>query len=144
MNTQPESEPASPEKPLSMVARKIAEAKARYVAELDMLTRMAGVIDGLPEHIAEKCGIYNEYLDFNQLSREEAITVIGMLKAGKWTKSVNAYSPETIDYNTEIDGVKVRLWAAAPPGSCRVVEVEEELPATKIVRRKLICSDSEV
>jgi hypothetical protein len=143
MNT-PEAEPASPEKPQSMVARKIAEAKARYAQELDMLIRMAGIIDNLPEHIAEKCCIYNEYLDFNQLSREQALTVIGMLKAGEWTKSVNACMPELIDYNTEINGIKVRLWAAAPPDSCRVVEVEEEVPATKIVRRKLICSDPEV
>ena len=127
-----------------MVARKIAEAKARYTQELEMLMRMAGVIDNLPEHIAEKCCIYSDYLDFNSLSREESIAVISTLKAGKWTKSVNQCWPEMIDYNTEIDGVKVRLWAAAPPDSCRVIEVEEEVPATKIVRRKLICSGSEL
>jgi len=30
------------------------------------------------------------------------------------------------------------------PDSCRVIEVEEEVPATKIVRRKLVCSGPEV
>ena len=86
----------------------------------------------------------SDYLDFNQLSREESLTVMKALKAGDWTKSANGYDSATIDYNTEINGMKVRLWAAAPPDSCRVIEVEEEVPATKIVRRKLICSGPEV
>jgi len=142
IESEPEVAPA-PEKPQSMVARKLAEAKERYTRELGMLMRMADVINSLPEHIAEKCCIYNNYLDFNQLSREESLTVMKTLSAGKWTKSPNGYDSATIDYNAEIDGMKVRLWAAAPPDSCRVIEVEEEVPATKIVRRKLICSGPE-
>jgi len=142
MNTESEPEVAPPEKPMSMVARKIEEAKTRYERELDMLVRMAGVINSLPEHISERCCIYNDYLDFNQLSREESLTIMKTLSAGKWAKSVNNYDSTTIDYNTEIDGIKVRLWAAAPPDSCRVIEVEEEVPATKIIRRKLICNET--
>jgi hypothetical protein len=128
----------------TMSAQKIQEAKARHKAELDMLYRMAAVIDDLPYCIARKVSIYNDYLDFNGLTREESVTVMLALNAGKWTKSANVCSPDTIDYNAEIDGMKVRLWAAAPPDSCRVIEVEEEVPATKIVRRKLICSGPEV
>jgi hypothetical protein len=143
MNTELETTEAAqpPEKPQSMVARKIAEAKARHQAEIALLNRMASIIDSLPEHIAQNCYIFSDYLDFNSLSREQSLEVISTLKAGKWTKSVNQCSPDTIDYLTEINGVKVRLWAAAPPDSCRVIEVEE---ATKIVRRKLICSGPEV
>ena len=126
-----------------MVARKLAEAKERYTRELDMLMRMADVINSLPEDIAAKCCIYNDYLDFNQLSRQESLTVMKTLNAGKWAKSANGWDTATIDYTAEIDGMKVRLWAAAPPDSCRVIEVEEEVPATKIVRRKLICSGPE-
>jgi len=127
-----------------MSARVIQEARARHKAELDMLYKMAAIIDQMPWRIADKCCIYSDYLDFNGLTRQESVDVMLMLKAGKWTKSVNLANPEMIDYNTEIDGMKVRLWAAAPPDSCRVIEVEEEVPATKIVRRKLICSGPEV
>ena len=137
-----ESEPVPPpEKPQSMVARMIKEAKARHKVELGMLKKMGELIDSLPEEIASKCCIYNQYLDFNSLSREQSLAIIRTLNAGKWTKTVNDYSPDTIDYNTEINGVKVRLWSAAPPDSCRIIETEEEIPATKIVRRKLVCSD---
>ena len=146
IESEPEVAASPPEKPQTIVARKIDEARARYTRELTMLMRMADVINSLPEDIAAKCCIYNDYLDFNQLSREESLTVIKALNAGDWTKTPNLYDSErpAIDYNAEINGVKVRLWAAAPPDSCRVIEVEEEVPATKIVRRKLICSGPEV
>jgi hypothetical protein len=151
IESEPEVAPAPPEKPLSRSARIIEETKARHKAELDkqqaqlaMIYRMAAIIDSLPEDIAEKCHIFGDYLDFNGLSRQETLLVISMLNAGKWTKSVNGCDSETIDYVATIDGMKVRLWAAAPPDSCRVIEVEEEVPATKIVRRKLICSGPEI
>lgn len=137
MNT---TEASPPLLKISMTFLKIEEAKARHAAELAMLYRMAEIINSLPVIIAEKCSIFSDYLDFNGLTREETLAVISSLKAGKWVKTANNAFPETIDYNTEIDGMKVRLWAAAPPDSCRIVEFEEEVPATKIVRRKLICT----
>jgi hypothetical protein len=141
MNTQ--LEPTQPAEPLPVSVRLIQETKARHVAELELLRSMAGIIDKVPESIALKCSIYKESLDFNNLLRDEALTVITALAAGKWTKEVNLPDPSMVDYNTEIDGKKVRLWAAAPPDSCRVIEVEEIVPETRIVRRKLVCSGSE-
>lgn len=140
LETQTTPEPAPPLVPASV--RMIREARERYIREIELLERMAGVIDKVPEAIAAKCCVYCSQIDFNSLTREESIAVMLALGAGQWEKSVNACSPDTIDYTGEVDGVTVRLWAAAPPDSCRVIEVTEELPATKITRRKLICSDS--
>ena len=128
---------------MTMVARKIDECRARFVTELKMLMRMSTVINSLPESIGQKCAIYNDYLDFNGLTRDEVLVAMMMIKAGKWEKSVNLADSAMIDYNAVVGGMKIRLWAAAPPDSCRIIEVEEEVPATRIVRRKLVCSGSE-
>jgi hypothetical protein len=139
-------EPIEQAPPLKGVAKKIAaankkleEAKESHGREIALLLKMASVIDKLPDDIAEKADIYcGLQLDFNNLTREQSLIVISTLRAGKWQKSVNG---ENIDYETQIDGVTVRLWAAGPPDSCRVIEVEEIVPATTITRRRLVCSD---
>lgn len=129
--------------PLKGVAKKIAEAKERHAREIELLEKMGSLIDKLPDDIADKCNVYGVQIDIDSLTREQAVSVMGILHAGKWTKNINATQPTAIDYETTIDSVKVRLWAAGPPNSCRVVEFEEELPATKIIRRRLVCSDKE-
>ncbi len=73
----------------------------------------------------------------------QAVRAIG----GKWQKSLNTSYGESpkIDYVTELDGVQVRCWAGEPPPSCRIVEVEEHVPAqvipAKVVKvRKMVCT----
>lgn len=112
--------------------------------QVDLLNRASSILNRLPIHLAAKCRVYCEQLDFDGLTREESIEVISELNAGTWKKSVNSCDSTTIDYETAVDGVKIRLWAAAPPDSCRVIEIEEEIPATKIVRRKLVCSEAKL
>jgi len=129
--------------PVGAGARKIEEVKARHARELAKLGEMICVLNRVPEEIVRKCEVYNEQLDFNNLTREETVAILSALPAGTWTKSVNASLPYLIDYEGVVDGVKVRLWGAAPPESCRVIEVEEVVPATTIKRRKIICSDKE-
>jgi len=136
--------PIEPDQPRKRVSvRKIEEALARHRAELELLVAMASIIDLVPDEIADRCSVYCDTLDFNSLSREQTRTMLSCLHAGKWEKSVNASMPDLIDYTGEVDGVKVRLWAAAPPESCRVVEFEEVIPATIIKRRKLICEPAQ-
>jgi hypothetical protein len=137
--------------PLKGVAKKIAEAnkkleqaKESHAREIELLLKMSSMIDKLPDEIADKCGVYGAQIDIDNLTRSESLIVIDTLKAGKWSKTVNPSMPDKIDYETAIDGVTVRLWAAGPPDSCRVIEFEEEVPATKIIRRRLVCSGGEV
>lgn len=136
--------------PLKGVAKKIAEANCRFAEsqksherEIKLLLKMASVIDMLPDDITKKACIYFGQLDFNQLTREQALSVISTVEAGRWKKSVNESMPDMIDYETTIDGVTVRLWAAGPPDSCRVIEVEEVIQAKTITRRRLVCSEKE-
>ena len=128
-------------KPIGAAAAKIEAVKAVHRYEIAQLESMAVVLNRVPASLAGKCSLWCHQLDFNQLTREESVAVMAALHAGKWAKSVNSSYPDMIDYEGEVDGVKVRLWAAAPPDSCRVIEVEEVLPATTIKRRKLVCSE---
>jgi hypothetical protein len=148
--TPPAQDTAAPidQPPLKGVAKMIADAEKKlreaeetYKREIGLLARMSIIIDSLPDDIADKASIYCGILDFDRLTREQSLRVISTLAAGRWKKSVNDSLPETIDYETQIDGLRVRLWSAGPPDSCRVIEVEEIVPETKIIRRKLVCSD---
>lgn len=133
-----------PEKPLSIFERKRQEMEDRHKQERDGLFRMINVFARVPESLAKKCNVQNcAWLDFDNLSREEAVEIMLVLNAGTWTKQLNYSSEALIDYEAVVDGVRVRLWAAAPPDSCRVIEVEEVIPATTMIRRKLVCSEKE-
>jgi hypothetical protein len=107
---------------------------------LEKLDEIKEVMRKLPPNIISKCREFNGQLDIDTLTREEAIQVISYLGAGRWNKSVNHNYEAAIDYQGEVNGVQVRLWAAGAPESCRVVEVEETIPEQKVIRRKLICT----
>lgn len=80
------------------------------------------------------------FLDLNYLSHEEVMNVIQIFP-GKWDKELNG---ERINYiNRE---AKVRCYAGQPPPSCRLVEVEVEIPpqpARKEKRFKLVCKEEQ-
>lgn len=104
------------------------------------LNHMREVLRKLPPQLLDKAVEYNGQLDIESLSREESVEVLRVLDAGRWEKSQNAGVPGTLDYNGIVNGVKVRLWAAGAPDSCRVVEEEEIIPEQRVIRRKLICT----
>lgn len=84
-------------------------------------------------------------IDFDQLSHAEVIAVIKAL-GGTWRKEINS-SKTTIDYRATIDGQSVRCWSGQPPPSCKIVVVEEVVPAQPETKRKvakLVCSDPEL
>lgn len=90
--------------------------------------------------------MFGDQIDFDKLTHKEVIQVIKAL-GGKWKKEVNAQLKETVDYTQDIDGMRVRCWQGQPPPSCRIVEVEEVIPAhtvqvpeQKRVIRKMVCS----
>lgn len=74
-------------------------------------------------------------LDFNYLTHAQTMQVIKAL-GGKWDKEV---LETKINYTREdeIDGKTIVCWQAEPPPSCRIVEVEEEVPAQPAGIRKV-------
>jgi hypothetical protein len=85
---------------------------------------------------------YPHSVDIDNPSREDALRLMQAF-GGKWQKTVNGIN---IDYCQEIDGVTVRLWSTPPPPSCRIVEVEEVVPAEpekRVMKRKLVCIETE-
>lgn len=83
-----------------------------------------------------------EQVDFDNLSHPEVVKVIRTF-GGKWKKE--PASDNTIHYTTKLpDGMTVRCFKGQPPPSCKIIEVEEHVPAQVIpatVRkvRKLVC-----
>ena len=81
-------------------------------------------------------------IDFDNLTHSEVIQVIQAL-GGTWSKELNADKTK-VDYTATIDGESVRCWAGEPPPSCRIVQVEEVIPAqparTQMVS-KLVCNE---
>jgi hypothetical protein len=82
-------------------------------------------------------------IDFEFLKHEDACVVMNTLAAGKWNKT-----PEqaTINYTVKEwhNGVTVRLYRTEPGPHCRVIEVEETLPAVperKMITIKVVCGE---
>lgn len=85
-------------------------------------------------------------IDFDNLPHKEIVKVIRHF-GGKWKKTPASGVVGKIDYETEIDGVRIRCWSGEPPPSCKIVEVEELVPEQIIpasVRkvRKMVCQPS--
>jgi len=67
---------------------------------------------------------------------------------GKWNKEVNSYYPDKIDYSQNIQHpfipdsvVTIQATQAEPPPSCKIVEVEELVPASIRKVRKMVCPE---
>lgn len=119
----------------------IAEKQREHDERLRCWQSCAHVIEKVPADLTRKCYVGNEKaLDIDNLTRHEVVRVLAALQGGKWKKELNTGNESLIDYIAEIEGVRVRLWAAAPPETCRIIEVTEEIPAKKVTRKKLICA----
>lgn len=101
------------------------------------------LISRLSEDLQCKAEIYSStQIDINDLEHDEALRVMRALSAGRWERKESGVEGK-LDYTTEIDGWTVRLWAAGPPDSCRVVEEEYEIPAVPASigkRKRVICN----
>lgn len=88
----------------------------------------------------------DDHIDFEELSHKEVISVIRTL-GGKWEKNPEGNDRITYRNDKNEDGLVIRCYKGEPPPSCRVVEVEEHVPAVVIpasVRkvRKIVCAPS--
>jgi hypothetical protein len=105
--------------------------------------RAALIINRIPEDLRYKAEIYSStQIDINSLEHDEALSVMKALNAGRWERKESGIGGK-LDYIAQIDGWTVRLWAAGPPDSCRVVEEEYEIPAVPAStgkRKRVICA----
>jgi hypothetical protein len=74
------------------------------------------------------CSFSGENFDFDHLKHEQILAVIQAF-GGVWQKEPSCGTVSKVDYITVCDGVTIRCWEGEPPPSCRLVEVEVEVPA---------------
>lgn len=92
--------------------------------------------------IGVEVSLISETIDLDNPTRDQVLQIIKAFGAGEWEKTPSAHDPATIDYVTEIDGMTLRMYAAPPPPSCRVVEEWVDVPAvpaTRVKKLKLEC-----
>lgn len=118
----------------------LAEQRASILRDLELLDRCVKIVHGLPMEIIRKAQITCSDLVFYHCEREDVKTILSTLSAGRWEKQVNTTFHDKINYTATIDGITIQLFAASPPESCRIIEEEVEVPATKAIKRTLVCA----
>ncbi len=123
---------------IKLCLRRMKEQAAR----IKWLRERKKVLEALPD--GSFCG---EFVDFDYLEHQDIIKVVRNL-GGKWSKKLNSVHQGKIDYEQQIAGVTVRCYAGKPPPSCRLIDVEEDvpeqvIPAHKRIVKKMICTDAE-
>lgn len=120
--------------------QKLLDKKHKALQELE--PKLAS----FPKDLSLSFGGYGEWstIDFDYPGRAEVIELVTFLKAGKWDKEPSA-SGGKIDYkNHTLVSMPLRIYAAEPPASCKVVEVDELIPAqpARVVKVKtLVCKE---
>lgn len=86
-------------------------------------------------------------IDFDYPGRAVTVDLISHIKAGKWDKELS-YVDGKIDYsNTTMCPLKLRIYAAEPPGSCKIIETPVEIPAQPArieMRKKVVCTEHQL
>ncbi len=125
---------------------RVLGALSNFLAEVkqaDKLKRANLIVSKIPDDLKHAVEIYSDtQIDINNLSHADALRVMKALNAGRWERSESGYEGY-LDYTAKLDGWTVRLWAAGPPDSCRVVEEEYEIPAVPASvgkRKRVICN----
>lgn len=96
------------------------------------------------ESLEDCCGFWSgaEY-NLSDLNRENTLAVIKHF-GGKWDKS---YRQDKADYTrrSEIGDPlpPMCIFGGTPPETCRIVVEEVEIPAQKIMKRRLVCTQAE-
>lgn len=90
---------------------------------------------------------YWSSVDFDYPGRAVTVDLISHLKAGKWEKEISNVDGK-IDYiNKTMCPLKLRIYAAEPPGSCKIVEIPVEIPAQPArieMRKKVVCTEHQL
>ena len=115
--------------------------KAELQTEIDRANELMAKLDRLPglEKLELEAVRYVNQIDFDKLTHPQVVEVIKAV-GGKWSKTPDEGG--TINYETTIEGIKLRMWRGEPPPNCKIVEelVEEPAqPARMVTRRRLVC-----
>jgi hypothetical protein len=91
--------------------------------------------------VSVTCGY--DKIDIDNPSREQVVKLM-LLLGGKWNKETGCGTSINYTRVDPVDGLRVRLWSADPPPSCRIVteEVhvpEKVIPAHTETKTKLVC-----
>jgi hypothetical protein len=73
----------------------------------------------------------SDSIDFDNPTRADVEILMAVLEGGKWKKEPSGIGGR-LDYKTEkpvVGELKLRLWAAHPPETCRLVEEKYVVPA---------------
>ena len=119
------------------------EANEREIATLKALN---AALPELGVQVEKATVSFSAFLDIDHPTREDVLRIMAALGAGRWEKTANGATLNYITKDPFVNGLRVRLWAAEPPGSCRVVEETVVIPAApeRVEKRKrLICTPVE-
>lgn len=121
------------------VAEALALKKSETNAALAFYAKCEFILSLLPDEIIPKFTTFDDHLIAYSCDRDDVLQIMKSLHAGKWTKALNNAYADKIDYNGIVNGIRIELWGAAPPESCQIVEVEEEVAAHTKKVRTLVC-----
>lgn len=124
-----------PESVATMVCDQREKAGKHKAAEEWMVRNAAALNSLAAEGITPS--FYGWSLEFDYLSHEKVMMVVKAFP-GRWAKELS-YNGDKIDYSIKFDGMDVKCCAGEPPPSCRIIEEEIEVPATKRKVRRLEC-----
>lgn len=128
----------------------IANTLNQLKAEIALKEAQIAVLHRLAERLPDdhNVSISHVGVDIDQPQSRETVTrIMQALGAGSWDKELCGDDGK-VNYITKgfHPIVKVRLWNAPPPASCRIVEEVVEVPAQPATTRKvrkLVCVDPE-
>lgn len=91
--------------------------------------------------VLESCGtLYFTKLGVEKINRDEVMAILKQFP-GKWLKT---YDQDKVSYErerTEGDVIGLSIYESEAPASCRIEETEVEVPARKVIQRRLVCSE---
>jgi hypothetical protein len=124
-----------------LATEKLRALREGYQRKIDFCDRAAVVLIRFPADViarANICETDEDVVTIFNLTREQVVAAI-RASGASWKKEINAAHSHRIDYLTEIDGVKIELWAAPPPPSCRIEEEVIDVPAHQEIKRTIVC-----
>src|SRR5271155_2453286 len=127
---------------IDLIKEKIADNLAKNAA-------LSALLQTIPAEGVElekaSLSVSANMIDIDRPSRRDVEKCLYLLKGKKWYKTPAGYGDATMNYVTADEiapAYHLRMGAAEPPGTCRVVEEEVEVPAMpahKEIRKRLVC-----
>jgi hypothetical protein len=119
---------------IQQIEREIETRKA-MVAFLNQNREFLESFEGT---IFESCGtVY--FTNHGKLGREAVLSIIRNFH-GKWNKT---YDQDKVSYErekSEHEAFALGIYEAEAPVTCQIVEEEVEVPAHKVIKRRLVCA----